>query len=134
MTAQTVPPAQTAPLWIGRPAASATVFLGLAPVAPVILAASTETLQEFLNRPGGAIWRIFWLHLQHPEQFPIYDQHVHRAMAFMLKWPEEKREIPVHNPTKVRNYLEVYRPFFARFNESEESAMCCSSSRTKPGM
>jgi hypothetical protein len=58
--------------------------------------ASAEALQEFLNRPGGAIYRIFWLHLQHPCYFPIYDQHVHRAMAFMLKWidleiPENER-------------------------------------------
>lgn len=75
------------------------------------------TLGEFLNRPGGAIWRIFWLHLQHPRRFPIYDQHVHRAMAFMLKWPV--LEIPDHNPTKIRNYLEDYRPFFDRFDDCD---------------
>jgi hypothetical protein len=50
--------------------------------------------------------------MQHPRHFPIYDQHVHRAMAFMRKWPEAKLEIPADNPTKVRSYLEVYRPFF----------------------
>jgi len=26
-----------------------------------------------------------------------------------------KREIPIHGPTKVRAYLEEYRPFFDRF-------------------
>jgi hypothetical protein len=73
-----------------------------------------DALTQFLNRPGGAIWRIFWLHLQHPRHFPIYDQHVHRAMAFTLKWPN--LEIPARNPAKVRTYLGVYRPFFAHFN------------------
>ena len=75
------------------------------------------TLEAFLNRPGGAVWRIFWLHLQHPRHFPIYDQHVHRAMAFMLNWPE--LAIPAHNPTKVRNYLQYYRPFFDQFQGCE---------------
>jgi hypothetical protein len=77
--------------------------------------ASTSALKEFLNRPGGAIWRIFWLHLQHPQHFPIYDQHVHRAMAFMLKWPD--LEIPDQNPAKVRTYLADYRAFFAHFKD-----------------
>jgi len=40
--------------------------------------------REFLNKfsEGGAIWRIFWLHCCRPA-FPIYDQHVHRAMIFI---------------------------------------------------
>jgi hypothetical protein len=81
--------------------------------------ADVGTLAAFLNRPGGAIWRIFWLHLQHHRHFPIYDQHVHRAMAFILKWPDTDREIPADNPTKVRNYLEVFRPFFDRFDDCD---------------
>ena len=81
--------------------------------------ADAATLGAFLNRPGGTIWRIFWLHLQHPQHFPIYDQHVHRAMAVLLKWPEPKCEIPDHNPTKVRTYLDEYCPFFKRFDGSE---------------
>lgn len=76
-------------------------------------AADADKLRFFLNRQGGAIWHIFWLHLQHPDIYPIYDQHVHRAMAFMLGW--KKLEIPVHNPTKVRSYLDSYVPFFNRF-------------------
>jgi hypothetical protein len=62
--------------------------------------ATSDALEEFLNRPGGAIWRIFWLHLQHPQQFPIYDRHAHRAMAFLLGW--RSLEIPAGNPAKVR--------------------------------
>ena len=75
--------------------------------------ADDATLREFLLRPGGVIWRVFWLHLQHPEKFPIYDRHVHRAMAFLLGWPN--REISAGNPTKARLYLDKYRPFFRRF-------------------
>lgn len=77
--------------------------------------ADPEALAAFLDRSGGAIWRIFWLHLQHPTHFPIYDQHVHRAMAFLLKRPT--LELPVGNPQKVRSYLEHYRQFFRRFHE-----------------
>ena len=79
--------------------------------------ADARTLSEFLNRPGGAIWRIFWLHLQHPLYFPIFDQHVHRAMAILLKWPEI--DIPNNDPTKIRTYLDSYCPFFKRFDGCE---------------
>jgi hypothetical protein len=79
--------------------------------------ADAGTLAAFLNRPGGAIWRIFWLHLQHPRHFPIYDQHVHRAMGFMLGWAN--LTIPAHNPAMVRSYLASYCPFFKRFDDSD---------------
>ncbi|MHB1422159.1 MAG: hypothetical protein ACYC3I_02960 [Gemmataceae bacterium] len=79
--------------------------------------ADALTLAEFLNRQGGPIWRIFWLHLQHPKVFPIYDQHVHRAMAILLKWAEI--ELPSYNPKKVRIYLGEYHPFFKQFEGCE---------------
>lgn len=44
-------------------------------------AEAAEFLGHFTG--GGAIWRIFWLHCWQPERFPIYDQHVHRAMEFI---------------------------------------------------
>jgi hypothetical protein len=46
-------------------------------------------------------------------RYPIYDQHVHRAMAFMQGGHEW--EIPYYNPTKVRSYLGSYVPFFDSF-------------------
>lgn len=73
--------------------------------------ADTETLRRFLCRQGGAIWRIFWLHLQHPLRFPIYDQHVHRAMASLLGWPDLK--IAGRDARKVDAYLDQYLPFVA---------------------
>jgi hypothetical protein len=81
--------------------------------------ADSETLTAFLNRPGGAIWRIFWLHLQHPSRFPIYDQHVHRAMAFLLDWDKDNQEIPKRDPAKIQMYLKEYRPFLGNFEECD---------------
>jgi len=68
-------------------------------------------LKEFPR--GGAIWRIFWMHCWQHERFPIYDQHVHRAMVFI----EEQRveEIPSLDTTKVRAYVERYLPFHDQF-------------------
>lgn len=41
-------------------------------------------------KDGGAIWRIFLLHCWCPSRCPIYDQHVHRAMAFIRGRPREE--------------------------------------------
>ncbi len=70
---------------------------------------------EFLNRfsDGGAIWRIFWLHCFRPEEFPIYDQHVHRAMIFIKRGIIE--EIPSYDPKKVAEYVSHYLPFYTTF-------------------
>jgi hypothetical protein len=75
--------------------------------------AEDGVLTSYLARPGGVVWRVFWLHILHPEHFPIYDQHVHRAMACILGWPN--REIAAYGPTKARDYVLSYRPFFGRF-------------------
>lgn len=66
-----------------------------------------------LFQSGGAIWRIFWLHCWQPERFPIYDQHVHRAMSFIELGQRE--EIPQNDASKVRSYLERYLPFHRTF-------------------
>lgn len=84
-----------------------------APEERISYDADDASQRSFLRRPGGAIWRIFWAHLQHPTQYPIYDRHVHRAMAF-LKGCDDL-EIPRSNPSKVGTYLDEYRPFFWEF-------------------
>jgi hypothetical protein len=73
-----------------------------------------ETASELLSRfnEGGAIWRIFWLHCWQALRFPIYDQHVHRAMRFIEAGVRE--EIPGRDPDKIREY-EHYIAFHARF-------------------
>lgn len=72
-------------------------------------------LGTYLDKPGGAIWRIFWLHCNYPNTYPIYDQHVHRAMANIMEWKEI--EIPSYNKEKVKMYIEQYLPFWDEFSE-----------------
>lgn len=80
-------------------------------------------LSRFPN--GGVIFRIFWLHCVRPNLFPIYDQHVHRAMTFMqngaTKFIEDRKyeEIPTTVSAKVDAYLKRYVPFHDSFAASE---------------
>ena len=78
--------------------------------------ALNETAAQLLARfsEGGAIWRIFWLHCCQPARFPIYDQHVHRAMGFIQSGVPE--EIPERDPQKIRAYLDLYMAFHAQFD------------------
>jgi hypothetical protein len=66
---------------------------------------------QWLNvfKAGGAIWRIFFLHIWNPK-YPIFDQHVFRAMKFIQTG--EGLEIPSGDPKKVEFYLEKYLPFY----------------------
>lgn len=70
----------------------------------------TETANDLLKRfpTGGAIWRIFWLHCIDRTRFPIYDQHVHRAMRFIQGAPGE---IPANAKKKLSTYQDDYMPF-----------------------
>jgi hypothetical protein len=63
---------------------------------------------------GGVIFRIFWLHCWQPERFPIYDQHVHRAMAFIQTGTLE--EIPADDAPKIASYIHRYVPFHSTFD------------------
>lgn len=81
----------------------------LAQLQPNVTA--NDFLAHFNN--GGAIWRIFWLHCWQPNRFPIYDQHVHRAMAFISNGVPE--EIPQYDPRKIEAYIDRYLPFHAQF-------------------
>lgn len=76
---------------------------------------SIELIKKILDRPGGAIWRIFWVHCHYPERYPIYDQHVHRAMAHIQGW--NVLEIPSYNKKKIQIYLNDYIPFYDQFKE-----------------
>jgi len=77
---------------------------------------SKETASDLLDRfnSGGAIWRIFWLHCWQPVRFPIYDQHVHRAMRFIQSGVQE--EIPERESEKIRTYLDSYIAFHSQFD------------------
>jgi hypothetical protein len=82
-----------------------------------------EIARRFLNnfKDGGAIWRIFWLHCWDPN-FPIYDQHVHRAMIFIKDKDNGKMEELGkfnHAEKVVQLYLDRYLPFFDEFPQME---------------
>jgi len=72
-----------------------------------------EFLKDFLYKHGGAIWRIFWLHCNYPDIYPIYDQHVYRAMTYLEKGVIT--EISGNNKKKVVSYLDEYLSFFKQF-------------------
>jgi hypothetical protein len=70
-----------------------------------------DFLRKFLD--GGAIWRIFWLHCCRPE-FPIYDQHVHRAMTFIEEQKADELD-QCSEDRKIELYVTRYLPFSGRF-------------------
>jgi hypothetical protein len=67
--------------------------------------------KEWLEKFGHdrAIWDIFFLHVWN-QKFPIFDQHVYRAMKFIQK--RELCELPKKESEKTKIYLEEYLPFF----------------------
>ncbi len=67
-------------------------------------------LSEFEG--GGPIWRIFFFHCCQPNWFPIYDQHVHRAMEYIVNG--RTKEIPRNDQEKIGVYLERYIPFYEK--------------------
>ena len=73
-----------------------------------------DAARAFLSRfdGAGAIWRIFWLHCW-DQRFPIYDQHVHRAMTFIQT--EQLEELPNDAGERICLYLDRYIPFFDNF-------------------
>lgn len=81
------------------------------------------TPSSFLNNfnKGGAIWRIFLLHcwsFWRGPKYPIYDQHVHRAMTFICD--EIKEEIGGWNDQgKIDAYVKRYVPFFQTFSQCD---------------
>ena len=57
----------------------------------------------------GAIWRIFWMHCW-KQSYPIYDQHVHRAMAF-IQGTADMEISGLSDAKKVEQYQSRYIPF-----------------------
>ncbi len=83
--------------------------------------AGTNDIKSYLNRPGGAIWRIFWLHCNYPKKFPIFDQHVYRAMAYLNN--KNDIEIMSYNPKKVESYVLEYLDFHSSFKYEDNKKL-----------
>ncbi|HHN78501.1 MAG TPA: hypothetical protein ENK11_07505 [Phycisphaerales bacterium] len=60
---------------------------------------------------GGVIWGIFMLHIWRPARYPIYDQHVHRAMR-ILQGNEVDELEGMPDQKKREHYIDDYMPFW----------------------
>jgi hypothetical protein len=78
---------------------------------PAVPKSDRDSLVRFICQPGGAIWRIFWLHCRAPNLYPIFDQHVYRAMRRLQGLSDE---IPQNTLEKARAYVDEYLPFHRR--------------------
>ena len=71
-----------------------------------------EYIEKFrinTKKQRRGIWDIFWLHCLNPKQFPIFDQHTYRAMAYMDDLP--LKEIPNSGHEKIDIYFSKYIDF-----------------------
>ena len=72
-----------------------------------------EDADKFLTNElngKGMIWKIFTLHILNPDKYPIFDQHVYRAIVY-LKTGVIK-EIPKSNEEKQLKYISEYLHFY----------------------
>ena len=57
-----------------------------------------------------AIWRIFLAHIIKPDKFPIFDQHVYRAMIYLQT--QKVEELKNNDKIKLQVYEHEYLKFF----------------------
>lgn len=62
----------------------------------------------------SSVWRIFLLHIIKPNNYPIYDQHIHRTFNFIhgLDWKSVKNTIS--DKSKLEFYFNTYLPFIKK--------------------
>lgn len=68
----------------------------------------------------STVWRIFLLHIIKPSEFPIYDQHIHRAYLFINNgnW-RNISSLSIKDKAKEEFYFNRYLPFIEA-NEFED--------------
>ena len=73
-------------------------------------------LEAFLNefKSVSVVWKIFLLHIVKPNNYPIYDQHVHRAYQYMSSKDFDKIGSSMSEKKKLNFYLYEYLPFVNR--------------------
>jgi hypothetical protein len=76
--------------------------------------------KRYLNaeEEGGAIWNIFYLHINDQDKWPIYDQHAYRTMKYLQEGIIT--EISMNKEEVYRSYLEEYIPFFNSLGEGNK--------------
>ena len=75
------------------------------------------TINEFLKKFNGlsVVWKIFLLHIIKPQEYPIYDQHVHRTYNFIHQLPYKTNS--VSNQDKENFYFKIYSTFILGLNQ-----------------
>ena len=68
---------------------------------------------------GGVIFRVFWLHCNNPEKFPIFDRRAYDAMAHILGWKGPEVLSKLSYEKQAAMYVDHYRPFFKGFGIGE---------------
>lgn len=68
----------------------------------------------------STVWKIFLLHIIKPSEFPIYDQHIHRAYLFINNenW-RNVSSLSIKDKAKEEFYFNRYLPFIEA-NEFED--------------
>ena len=64
------------------------------------------------------IWKIFALHILNPDEYPIFDQHVYRAMVYLKTGKIEG--IPKTSKEKQLKYIGEYLHFYNDEHEHYE--------------
>ncbi len=74
--------------------------------------------EEFLKdfEKLSAVWKIFLLHIIQPQQYPIYDQHIHRTYCFLNHMDWGKISNTLSDKKKEKFYFKTYRPFVLSLN------------------
>ncbi len=77
-------------------------------------------LKSFGTSNGGSVWPIFWLHCC-DQQFPIFDQHVYRAMTVIQR--RESDELDKYSDKeKIDFYMDCYIPFYRQLRSLDRKA------------
>lgn len=85
---------------------------------PIQCADDLESRYLDHRKSGSAIWNIFYLHCVSPSDWPIFDQHVFRAMRYLKD--RKVMEIPATNKQKYEAYRSEYIPFLKGFESAEQ--------------
>lgn len=69
------------------------------------------------------VWQVFLLHIIKPAQFPIYDQHVHRAYNFIHRIEYKSIDfVNLTNKAKEEFYFETYVSFVTKRDDIDLKA------------
>jgi hypothetical protein len=65
----------------------------------------------------STVWKIFLLHIIKPNQYPIYDQHIHRTFLFIHERDHTNlSNTYINNKDKETFYFKEYLPFIKNNN------------------